>query len=57
MSGEIVLIIDGHQHRLGAGDAAIVPPGTSHSARVLGACRAIVVDHPTRPELPTKHRV
>jgi hypothetical protein len=45
VSGEIVLVIDAHEHRLEAGDAAIVPP-VSHSARVLGACQAVVVDHP-----------
>jgi mannose-6-phosphate isomerase-like protein (cupin superfamily) len=55
VSGEIVLVIDGHEHRLEAGDAAIVQPDVSDSARVLGACRAVVVDHPLRPELPTRH--
>jgi quercetin dioxygenase-like cupin family protein len=29
VSGEIVLVIDGHEHRLEAGDAAIVPPDVS----------------------------
>jgi hypothetical protein len=37
--------------RVGAGCAAIVPVDTPHSARVLGACRAIVVDYPTRKEV------
>jgi mannose-6-phosphate isomerase-like protein (cupin superfamily) len=55
VSGEIVLVIDGKEHRLEAGDAAIVPPDVTHSARVLGACRAVVVDHPVRLELPTQH--
>ena len=53
VSGEIALVIDGKEH-LEAGDAAIVPPGVSHSARVLGACRAVGVDHPVRLELPTQ---
>jgi hypothetical protein len=26
-----------------------------HAARVIGACRAIVVDYPVRLELPTRH--
>jgi mannose-6-phosphate isomerase-like protein (cupin superfamily) len=57
VSGEIALTIDGHEHRLRAGDAAIVPRGVPHSARILGGCRAIVVDHPVRDELPTRHRI
>ena len=55
VSGEIVLVVDGHEHRLQAGSAAIVPSDVPHSARVLGACRAVVVDHPVRTELPAQH--
>jgi hypothetical protein len=40
---------------LEAGDAAVVPPSVLHAARVIGACRAIVVDYPVRLELPTRH--
>ena len=56
VSGEIVLSIDGHERRLDAGDAAIIPPGVRHAAVVLGPCRAIVVDHPVRIALATGHR-
>jgi mannose-6-phosphate isomerase-like protein (cupin superfamily) len=55
VSGAIVLVIDGEERRLDAGDAAVVPPDVSHAARVLGACEAVVVDHPTRLELPSPH--
>jgi len=34
----------------GPGCAAVVPPDTSHSARALEACRAIVVDYPLRDD-------
>lgn len=52
VEGELIVTIDGVEHRLGPGDAAIVPPDTPHSARVVTACRAIVVDHPVRHSLP-----
>ena len=55
VSGEIVLVVGGREHRLQAGDAAIVPPNVPHAARARGACRAVVVDHPVRAELPTSH--
>lgn len=55
VSGEIVLVVGGHEHPLQGGDAAIVPPDVQHSARVRGACRAMVVDYPVRAELPTRH--
>jgi mannose-6-phosphate isomerase-like protein (cupin superfamily) len=56
VSGAILLVIDGTERRLEAGDAAAVPSNVSHAARVIGACRAIVVDYPLRLELPTPHR-
>jgi len=52
VDGEILLVVDGCERRLGPGDAAVVPPGTRHSARPVGAARAIVVDHPLRLQLP-----
>ncbi len=50
VAGEIVLVIAGVDHTVGAGCAAIVAPGTPHAARIIGPCRAIVADHPSRPE-------
>jgi mannose-6-phosphate isomerase-like protein (cupin superfamily) len=55
VSGAILLVIDETARRLEAGDAAVVPPSVLHAARVIGACRAIVVDYPVRLELPTRH--
>jgi len=52
VAGELMLVVDGEERRLGPGDAAVIPPLTRHSAKPLGACRAIVVDHPVRLQLP-----
>jgi quercetin dioxygenase-like cupin family protein len=52
IEGEVLLQVDGDERRLGSGDAAVIPPNTRHSAKPLGACRAIVVDHPVRRQLP-----
>ncbi len=37
VSGELALVIDGVEHIVRAGQAAVVPPDTVHSARALGA--------------------
>lgn len=52
VEGELLLRVDEQERRLGPGDAAIIPPDVRHSATALGACRALVVDHPVRPQLP-----
>src|SRR5262249_35072985 len=52
VEGEIVLVVGGEERQLGPGTAAVIPPGTPHSARVLGACRAVVADFPVRHQLP-----
>jgi mannose-6-phosphate isomerase-like protein (cupin superfamily) len=52
VDGEAIVVLDGEPRRLGPGQAAVVPPDTPHSVRVIAACRAIVVDYPTRPGLP-----
>jgi mannose-6-phosphate isomerase-like protein (cupin superfamily) len=51
LEGQLAMTVDGVEHLARAGHAVIVPPNTPHSARVLGACRAIVVDHPLREEM------
>lgn len=48
VEGQLAVTIDGVEHIAEPGCAAIVPPNTPHSARVLSACRAIVVDYPVR---------
>jgi quercetin dioxygenase-like cupin family protein len=50
IEGKLAVTIDGVEHIATPGCAAIVPPDTPHSARALSACRAIVVDYPTRGE-------
>lgn len=51
LEGELAITIGGTEHVARPGCAAIVPPNIPHSARVLGACRAIIVDHPLRHEV------
>jgi len=48
LEGQLAITIDGRESVLGPGCAAIVPAGVPHSARPLGAGRAMVVDHPVR---------
>jgi mannose-6-phosphate isomerase-like protein (cupin superfamily) len=52
VEGELLLSIDGDERTVTAGQAAIIPPHTRHSVRVVGACRALVTDFPVRPEVP-----
>lgn len=51
VEGKLAVVVDGVEHIAEAGCAVIIPPDALHSARVLGACRAIVVDHPLREEI------
>jgi mannose-6-phosphate isomerase-like protein (cupin superfamily) len=48
VDGEMAITIAGVERVVGAGGAAIVPSNAPHSARALGPCRAVVVDHPAR---------
>ena len=50
IEGELELTVDGVAQRAGPGLVAIVPPNTPHSVRALSDGRAIVVDHPLRPD-------
>jgi quercetin dioxygenase-like cupin family protein len=52
VDGQVVLTVDGEERTLGAGDAAIIPPDTPHSARVTETCHVVVADHPRRDSLP-----
>jgi mannose-6-phosphate isomerase-like protein (cupin superfamily) len=56
VSGEIALMVAGEERIVRAGCAVVVPPSTRHSARPLGACRALVTDWPLREELPGMRR-
>ena len=48
LDGTLLLTIDGVEHIVEPGCAAVVPPNTRHSAKVIEACRALVVDTPRR---------
>jgi uncharacterized protein YjlB len=52
VEGEAVLVVGGEQRRLGPGQVAIVPSNTPHSVKVVGPCRAVIVDYPIRRDLP-----
>jgi mannose-6-phosphate isomerase-like protein (cupin superfamily) len=44
LAGDVVVRIDGVDHRLGAGDAAFIPPGVPHSASNVGTTDAEHID-------------
>jgi len=50
LEGELEITIDGKAERARAGTVAIVPPNTPHAVRAISAGRAIVADHPSRPD-------
>ena len=51
IEGQLEITIPGKTKRLGLGEAAVVPPGTSHAVRVTKDARALVVDHPRRKSI------
>ena len=44
VSGDVVVRIDGADHRLAPGDAAFIPPGVPHSATNVGASDAELIE-------------
>jgi quercetin dioxygenase-like cupin family protein len=51
VEGELVLMIDGVEHRLAAGDAYQIPGGTEHAARSeQSGCRVLDVFQPVRDD-------
>ena len=50
IEGELEIIIDGAAQVLRPGLVAIVPPNARHSVKALTDGRAIIIDHPPRPE-------
>lgn len=50
LSGRLEVVADGKATQAGAGDVVILSPNTHHQIHVLEAGRAIVADHPARPE-------
>ncbi len=51
IDGDVDLTLDGETRNVTAGNAAIVPPGTTHAVAVKNGCRVIVVDYPVRREV------
>ena len=51
VEGKLAITIDGQEHIVGPGCAAIVPANTRHSTPALAASRAIVVDHAVRDQV------
>jgi quercetin dioxygenase-like cupin family protein len=50
LEGELEITIDGKAEVARAGMVAIVPPNTPHAVKALVSGRAIVADHPSRPD-------
>jgi unsaturated pyranuronate lyase len=50
IEGELEITIDGVTQVARPGTVAIVPGNASHSVKALTDGRAVIVDHPTRPE-------
>ena len=51
LDGEIAVTVDGVEQIVTAGTAVIISPDARHSARIIGACRALVADTPRRDTL------
>ena len=52
VEGSILLIVDGSEREMVAGSAAVVPPNTPHSVRIIGPAEIVVADFPVRRDLP-----
>ena len=50
IEGELEVTIDGIAHAARPGVVAIVPANARHSVKALTDGRAIIVDHPARPD-------
>jgi quercetin dioxygenase-like cupin family protein len=48
IDGRLEITIAGETRVVGAGGAAVIPPGTPHSVKAITNSRVIVVDHPSR---------
>jgi quercetin dioxygenase-like cupin family protein len=51
IDGQVEITIAGKTHIASAGCAAIIPPDTAHSVKVLTDLQAIVVDYPRRSSI------
>ena len=44
LSGQVSVLIEGDEHRLGTGDAVLIPPGVAHSVTNVGAHEARLIE-------------
>jgi quercetin dioxygenase-like cupin family protein len=51
VEGEFEITVDGETREVGPGVVVVVPAGARHGVKALSDGRAIVVDHPIRPEI------
>jgi quercetin dioxygenase-like cupin family protein len=51
IEGDVDLTVGDETWRVGAGNAVVVPPETTHAVSVANYCRAIVVDYPVRHDV------
>ena len=52
ISGGFIIVEDGKEYRIGAGDAYIIPANVPHSFVAVGDTEAIDIFHPLRKILP-----
>ena len=50
IEGELEITVEGESQVASEGFAAIVPAGARHSVKALSDGRAIIIDHPVRPD-------
>jgi quercetin dioxygenase-like cupin family protein len=51
IEGQLKITIAGKTKLVGPGDAAVIPPDTTHAVLVIKDARALVVDHPCRESI------
>jgi quercetin dioxygenase-like cupin family protein len=51
IEGQFELVIAGTAHRMGPGEAAVIPPNAPHSGKGLTACYILDVFYPVREDL------
>ena len=50
LEGELVLTVDGKEHRMSEGDVMLLAPNVVHSGHALSRCKVVDVFHPIRED-------
>ncbi len=50
IKGEIELVVDNTQYRMGPGTVMVIPSGVKHSGRSITDCKIIDIFHPVRED-------